>query len=494
MASPLISLVLPTSGKEWSVKRCLNSLVFHAPPSLLMSAELIVFLNEDPATPIKFENVQAYLDSIRGKFGSVKVVRSRRFELTAEESAWAAGEHAQGQYIWLVGDKRIFFPDGLKKLAEWLEKPTAAAAYFNSGWIDSAGVTNNYPSTHLLSMQPVIPFKLFIMCIGLNYMATNMGTWIFERSRLNRDVWQRIIKGCGPHFSHVTTAVAGMADACVQCFSIYICQHESKAYHAGDDSEWVRYSEYTKTYRYYAWTLGLVRQFKFLVDNGVYTHSDVRRSMCSEGLLLRRQVDEIYIHVVAQLRFGWFSKKQRLTQAEFDEIYRFLCQACPEKTIINEMLREIYAGYGNIPDKVFSDRISTVYNALGIDAWDVRFGSLIVGQYGDQYVRLHPQGYLLSPVRDSEEFLAAYKFADTTPVGPAWQIMSEAEYGTLNLAGVPKSYADVFPANFVPQRRHTYLSRLTRPLVIRLYRHHVTYQLVSRMPRRLKNRLRDLLV
>ncbi|TDV34729.1 hypothetical protein C7405_107128 [Paraburkholderia caballeronis] len=493
MASPLVSLVLPTSGKEWSVKRCLNSLVHHAPPLLLMKAELIVFLNQDPATPINFDKIQTYLDSIQSRFGKLKVVRSSRFELTAEESAWAASEHAEGEYIWLVGDKRIFFPDGLQKLAEWLENPTAAAAYFNSGWIDQTGLTNNYPSTHLLSMRTLVPFKLFIMCNGLNYMATNMGTWIFERRRLNRDVWQAIIKNCGPHFSHVTAAVAGMADASVQCFSIYICQHEAKAYHAGDDSEWARYSEYTKTYRYYAWTLGLVRQFRFLVDNGIYAYADIRRSMCSEGLLLRRQIDEIYIHVIAQLRFGWFAENQRITQAEFDEIYQFLCLTCPEKTIINEMLREIYSGYGHLPDKDFSARISVAYNALGIDGWSLRFGSLIVGQIGDLYVRLHPRGYLLSPVRDNEDFMVAYKFVDAPAIGPEWQIVSEAEMGTIDFVGSARGYSAVFPVNVMPGKPSSRLSRITGPWVVRFYRHRFAYQLVSRMPSHLKRRLRALL-
>ncbi|WP_147408546.1 hypothetical protein [Paraburkholderia fungorum] len=494
MGSPLISVVVPTSGKEKNLSRCINSLAYNAPKQFLAQSELIVFLNEDPISPINYERIDAYLATIKDLFGSLKVVRAARFELTAEESAHSASEHATGKFIWLVGDKRIFLPEGLRVLSKWLEAPTAPAAYFNSAWISSNALTNNYTSTHLTSTQAILPYKLFVMSTGINYMATNMGTWIFERRCLDREIWGEIIKRCGPHFSHVTTALATLGEESLQCFSLFLCQMESKAYHTGDDTEWVRYSRLTNTYRFYAWTLGLVRQFQFLVDRGVYEYADIRRSMCSEGVLLRRQIDEIYTHVAGQLRQGWFDKSQRVTQEEFEEIYQFLVRVCPEKIILNDHLRDIFNGYDTLGDKDFSRRITMIYDAFGVDFSATRFGSLIVSQIGDQFLRLHPKGFVLSPVKDNEDFLLAYKFPDAPAAGGQWKILSQAELDAFeNGARLTKFWKIIPEINYVKPKNNL-IRKFTAKWVVRFYRRRIAYKIVSLLPGHIKRRLKAMLM
>jgi hypothetical protein len=492
MEGPLISIVVPTTGKERNLFRCLSSLMNNAPPLLLSRAELIVFLNPDPNSPIDYARVEARLETIRSLFHAFKVVRSDRFELTAEESAYAASAHAQGRYIWLAGDKRIFLPEGLRALTNWLNAPTAPAVYFNSSWIDQTGKTNSVPSTHMVHARAAMPYKRFVMSTGINFIATGMGAWIFERERLDRAVWKEIIDTCGPHFSHVTTALATLHDEQVQYFSMYLVQVESKAYHAGDDTEWARYSSLAKTYRYYAWTFGLVRQFNYLIRRGAYNYGDVRRSMCSEGMLLRRQVDEIYSHLVAQIRFGWFKKAERITPDEFGEIYDFLCHSCPEKVILNEMLKELYAGCETLSERQFVKKLGLIFDAMGVDGLTPLFGTLTVAQIGDRFVRLHPRGYVVSPVEDNENFLLAYKFIDSPTVAEQWQIVSEAEMDDFQFLEPVTQLEKIYPRSATQTRRPNAFRRVTRALVVRLYRHRLTYALVARLPGSLKHRLRAL--
>ncbi|WP_321961136.1 hypothetical protein [Paraburkholderia sp. J7] len=426
-------------------------------------------------------------------FQTIKIVRSERFQLTAEESALAASEHAGGKYIWLAGDKRIFLPEGLRALAKWLKAPTAPAAYFNSSWIDQTGKTNNYPSTHMLANDGLMSYKHFVMSTGINFIATGMGAWIFERRCLDRAVWKEIVQTCGPHFSHVATALATLAGENVQYFSMYLVQVESKAYHAGDDSEWSRYSKLAGTYRYYAWTFGLIRQFNYLIEKGVYDHGDVRRSMCSEGVLLRRQIDEVYSHIVAQIRFGWFKKTERITPAEFDEAYQFLCRVCPEKAILNEMLRELYQGIDSLPDGQFADLLGLIFDAMGIDTLALRFGTLIVSQIGDRFVRLHPRGFVVSHVRDNDTFMLAYKFIDAPAFHENWQIVAEADMDQFMLTEPIRSWDSIYPVSVTPAPRRNRVREATRNIVVRLYRHRWTYAAVAHMPGGLKRKLRGML-
>lgn len=490
MDGPLISLVVPTTGKEKNLFRCLDSVVNNAPPSLLAAAELIVFLNPDPSSPIDYARVEARLETIRPLFHAMKVVRSERFELTAEESAYSASAHAKGKYLWIAGDKRIFLPEGLKLLDAWLAAPTAPAAYFNSSWIDQTGKTNSLPSTHMLANRGLMSYKCFVMSTGINFIATGMGAWIFERRCLDRAVWREIIDTCGPHFSHVATALATLRDDPVQYFSMYIAQIESKAYHAGDDSEWSRYSSLAKTYRYYAWSFGLVRQFNYLIRQGAYDHADVRRSMCSEGTLLRRQIDEIYSHIVAQIRFGWFKQSEHITAEEFDEIYDFLCKCCPEKAILNDMIRELYLGGSKMQEGVFADKLGLIYDALGVDSLALRFGTLTVSQIGNRYVRLHPKGFVVSHVNDNDNFLLAYKFIDAPRYHEHWQILSPDEMEQFQLVEPVMHLRDVYPVNVLPPPPVSRFRRATRNLVVRLYRRRLTYALVATLPPPWKRKLR----
>jgi hypothetical protein len=504
---PALSLVLPTMGKGQNLFRCLDSIVHNAPASLLSSAEIVVFINADPIAEVNYARVDAYLDEIRHRFASMKVVRSERFELTAEESAFAASAHATGKFLWIVGDARIFLPEGLVRLDAWLKDPTAPAAFFNTVWYNSDGFTNGQPSIHIAAGSHIMTYKQFVMHTGINFMATAMGAWVYERQYLDREKWTHIIKNCGPHFSHVATLLAAMGETPVYCCSTFLYINESKAYHSGDASEWVRYSKLAGTYRFYAWSLGLVRQFDYLIQQSAYTYADVRRSMCSEGRLLRRQVDEIYMHLLAQLRYGWANANEKIKQSEFDEIINFLSRSCPEKAVVNGLLKDLYNNSTSLTDKQFMAKFMVINEANQIDNFDLRLPSLIVDQVGDQYIRLHPKGYIASPVNDNSDFMLGYKLLDALSDGSRWsstlngnsgitrwRIMTESEFLAFVSKRSVKRIGDLFPVGTDRGRSQSRSKRFTSRMVTRFYRSRITYRLVAMLPDHVKKKLKSMLM
>jgi len=489
--TPGLSLVLPTTGKERNLFRVLDSLRYHAPASLLKVTELIVFVNVDPISPVDHQRIDAYLSGIRDLFYSVQLVRATCFHLTAEESALAAVAYATGGFLWIVGDKRIFLPEGLMLLDAFIRNPTAACAYFNSVWSDSEGQTNGYPSTHMVSARTTLSYKQFVMRGGINFMATNMGAWVYRREALDPGVWGQIIRTCGPHFSHVTALLAGLGDADVLCHSAFLLLLEAKAYHAGDASEWDRYSSVAGTYRFYAWTFGLVRQFRFLIERGDYTYADVRRSLCSEANLLRRQIVEIYIHLVQQIEHGRRFDIERITEAEFQEIMAFLEMACPENAILHGLYKDLYAGAPSEKHHAFSRKADIIKHALGLDHSAVPYVSPIVGQIGDLYVRLHPGGYVMSKVRDNKNFLLAYKLLDPPEHSSHWQILTEAAFSTLRVGRMPLQVDDIYPHEVHKRSEVSSTYRVaSRRVLFALYRNRSMPWLVSLLPPRVKRFLR----
>ena len=89
---PLVSLVVPTTGKLTNLTRCLNSVIYSAKPLLLRNIELIIFVNIDPKTPVNLKNIENFTGGLQEVFYSVRIIVANKFYLTAEESALAAIE------------------------------------------------------------------------------------------------------------------------------------------------------------------------------------------------------------------------------------------------------------------------------------------------------------------------------------------------------------------------------------------------------------------
>jgi len=482
---PRLSLVVPTMGKNNITLRLFDTLVTGAAPGLLAQTELIVFLNADPRTKVDVSAIEKCLETHRHRFLSCRFVRADKFHLTAEESAYAAVAYATGEYLWIAGDKRIFLPEGLAQLAAYLEAPQTPCAYFNSVWQTSDGYTNVHPSTHFSKSIATMPYKTFVQGNGINFIATSMGAWVFRRELLDRDVWAHIIKNCGPHFSHVATLLKTLGKTEILYHAVYLYISEAKAYHDGDANEWSDYSKLAGTYRYYAWTFGLVRQFQYLIDQGSYSYADIRRSMCSEGIQLSRQIDEIYNHFILQIQVGWLIDKERVTQGEFGEILTFLSRVCPERGIVNGMMRRLYAAS---LDKKVSDfvlDVREVQRAVAMDHQELRFATLVVGQVGDCFIRLHPRGYLLSRVRDNEDFMLAYKLADPPAQHKRWTIISDSELARLRYETKAKHIGALFPVHVRrPERKISgALKQRPRLLVRKVYNGLGGARLLSYLPK-----------
>ncbi|MEW6436064.1 MAG: hypothetical protein AB1508_02705 [Pseudomonadota bacterium] len=444
-SEPHLSLVIPTTGGDDGVTRLLRSLINGGSPDMLSKTQLVVYLNRLSHIRADLDKIRTYLELIRPHFKEVQFHVSEVHHLTAEESACAAIEKATGRYLWIAGDKRIFLPEGLQQLARFLAEGDAPCAYFNSVWQDRDGFTNAICSSHFMRREFEMPYKLLVQKLGANYMATAMGTWVFHRQFLDVALWKHLIKTCGPHFSHVFALLATIGEVPTKCYSVFLSIIEAKPYHSGDFREWIKYSELAKTYRYFAWSLGMARLYNYVIGKGRFSYLDLRRSVCVEGRHFGRQVDEIYIHLLAQIKLGWENERERLTLDEFQEIHTLLVQTCPERTVVNGLLEKLYSRTRSEPPKDIEDVTRPIQQAIILDQTGVPFASLIIGQVADKFIRLHPQGYVLSHVEDHEGFKKAYYLLDPPIVHESWEILDDEQIFESNLFNKSTKSMALFP-------------------------------------------------
>ncbi len=295
---PLLSLVIPTTGKVKLIDRVLISFVNNSPRELIDNTELILFINN---TDIEIKNIEQMIsDQFASIFLEMRVIRTDKYYKTAEESAYSASAFARGAYILVCGDKRIFLPDGLNRLYSYI-KNGADCVFFNSYWADMRGKTSVVPSMHMKQLVEVVPYKLLVMSLGVNFYATSFGAFVLKRDLFDLPLWKHLIESCAPHFSHVIAYMIMLRDRNVIVDSTFLFVLESKPYHAGDFTEWDDYAERAKVYRFFPWSLGLVRLFQYAVNSGVLSYQEIRASVCSEAKVLRRQVDEIYTATLNQI-------------------------------------------------------------------------------------------------------------------------------------------------------------------------------------------------
>ena len=421
-----LGIVIPTTGNITSLRRCIISLLKNSDSYLLSNMEIIVYFNSRGESS---ENLEESIQEFFQEYPYVKwqFVKSEVYCFTAEESAFYATQSCNSEYLYLVGDKRIFLPEGLKSLSDWLiDGKDSNCAYFNSMWQNQDGRLLGQFSTLVTSSLSHMSYKELVMKMGYNFMPTAMGSWVYKRDYLDRDLWEEVIKVTGGHFSHVCTLLSKMGDAKVDVFPTPIFMAEQKNYHIGDSSEWERYSRLTKKLRYFPWTLGLVRQFEILLKNNSYTVEDLRRSMCSEVGAVRRQINEVLNFVALQVLLGRKVKSQKFSESEFREILDFLTPVIPERSQILSNLQLVYES-PFVKKSEISRIKKALFSAINQDHGQLPLGTLIVSRLGNRLVRLHPNGYVVSKVSDVTSFLDAYRLLSPNSMSNSWSILESFE-------------------------------------------------------------------
>src|ERR1700684_1211984 len=146
-SAPILSLVLPTTGNGEAVKRCLGNVIRQANETLLRRTELIIYLNRLDELKPDIDEIRAYCTELENVFGIASVLMSPEFHGTAEESALAGARHATGHYLWMFGEQRVFLPEGMAKLEQFVLANVGDCAYFNSKWADREGKSFGQYST-----------------------------------------------------------------------------------------------------------------------------------------------------------------------------------------------------------------------------------------------------------------------------------------------------------------------------------------------------------
>jgi hypothetical protein len=413
-----LSIVLPTTGNVQSLKSCLISLQHGNDLFSRNKVELIVFINsvekKGPAELIISENLPDGL--------SLRIVYSTVYQKTAEESAFFGIQHAEGKYVWLIGDQKRFTPDGITEIFNFIKNEQESILYLNSIWQNQDGISNGVVSTNFINSRSTMSFRQFVLKSGLNFMPTAMGCYVVPRSLYDLEKWKHYFDSNVFHFSHVAVLLETAADVDLICSSTIISYVVEKNYHAGDSSEWVLYSEIAKLPRFYPWAIGLPKILIRLIENGVLTPRDIRASIVSERKQVTRFIDEVYVHLIEQIRLSHLIKSEFVKTEEFRRILKLLWLVAPERHLINSIIGE-FMDAGNKSPRLINKIYRSLKHQINAIRSDVSFNELLISREKDHSTYLHSDGFLRIQNISNDSIRSLFSYVDLPKVGPGWKII-----------------------------------------------------------------------
>ncbi len=378
------------------------------PRTMLANLELIIFLNTREKKSDSM--ISKYLsDRYSQKVSNLQIKLGNTYIWTAEESAFEASQWATKEYIWIIGDQRIFLPEGLQEMERVLKNKNPKGVFFNNTWIDSKGIYLGRESLSTQTISSEMNYKEFVLMVGYNYMPTNFGSFIVKKEYLNRDVWLEVVANSGWHFSHVATYLITMSGKEIVVSSKYLIQMEVKDYHIGDSTGWEEYARKQKKIRFSTWVETLPKQLNYLIQKEVISHHELRVALINEGEIFKRLLDELYQFAILQMRLSVDIKKEKLSLENFLVIKNLLKSASPERVHANQLLDQMFFET-DLSKRNFRKIQHKIENIIAQDSIGARvpLASLIVGSSGECLVRIHPSGYVISRKNDSS-FLDAFR-------------------------------------------------------------------------------------
>jgi hypothetical protein len=406
--NPEISIVIPTTGSITRLERCLDSLTNQLPSSFLQHTELIIFLNTRNKKS-DLEIHQHLLGRYSERVSNFQVKFGNEYLWTAEESAFEASKWATKEYIWIIGDQRIFLPDGLRELDRILKTQNPVGVFFNSIWINSSGINLGEPSLSMGQTLNKMSYKEFVIMTGYNYMPTNFGSWIVKRKYLNQGIWEEVVVNSGWHFSHVATYLMTLSKKEIFVSSTFLTQMELKDYHIGDSTGWEEYARVQEKIRFSPWVETLPKQLSYLIKKEVISHDDLRVALINEGKTFKRLIDELYQFTFLQIKLSKAVSRERLPEETYLTIRDLLRVSSPERIHANYLLDQAYFedSLSNRELRRIQKKIERIILQDNISA-DYPLISLVIGSISDFWIRIHPSGFVLSPKNDFT-FLEKYR-------------------------------------------------------------------------------------
>ena len=198
---------------------------------------------------------------------NVELLKTPQIFMTAEEHIFWVIQQISCEYVWLLGDDDIPIEDGVRKLANIVNQGSFDCLTFN-------GIRTNLRNEKIVKMinnKKNYRGKLqyFYESSGLLNGPASISLYVTKKEFLSEKYINEIQDLNAPIYSHLTLFLRSFTNANFAYFPIDIINH-SKSDKKQDKKfspNWIEFAENSGNFYYFPWTLGLLRNIRYLIKN-----------------------------------------------------------------------------------------------------------------------------------------------------------------------------------------------------------------------------------
>ena len=280
------------------------------------------------------------IDELRRFVPGVRVIQPATHLPTAEENLFFALDHANGRFVWLLGDDDNINPHVLEDMLARVVEGDFDLLIYNSAGIDN----NGYPITpaRILCLQDQLPIPLldFVRITGFWFVIAGFSTTILRRQCLQPDVAKTLLK-ISKIYSHVIYLIACFHGKRFCFVNKPLVAYRQNLWDVVSTNHWQRLAEREKTALNYPWTLGFVKLLKHLENEAIIDRT-FAGSVLDQDLVRRLR----WIHIAARLLLDQLAKNPslpkplRMSGRDASEVLDYLESAAPDQRELWRQIRD----------------------------------------------------------------------------------------------------------------------------------------------------------
>lgn len=241
---------------------------------------------------------------------NVELLNTPQIFMTAEEHIFWVIQQISGEYVWFLGDDDIPIEDGVRKLTKIIDQGSFDCLTFN-------GIRTNLRNQKIVKMinnKKIYRGKLqyFYESSGLLNGPASISLYVTKKEFLSEKYLNEILDLNAPIYSHLTFFLRSFTNANFAYFPIDIISHSKsdKEQNKKISLNWIKFAQNSGNFYYFPWTLGLLRNIRYLIKNKSIEKDFLSRIIETDPRLRRYQLlpqIEDYIRLV-------FISKQKVSR------------------------------------------------------------------------------------------------------------------------------------------------------------------------------------
>jgi len=401
----LLSILIPTRNRRFHLERTLNQLRSIFPDENLV--EIIVSDNSDE----NLEKNEEGSDEIFIRNRVLRVVPDIKFE-TAEENLFSILPLATGKYIWPIGDDDIIIRSTAIKLLQECENEDADVYIYNNRAISTINKILSYSRIYSETETHFLPYSDFVARTGLWSFSACIGLTVFKKSLLDFSKLGKLLNLESKIYLHVFYMLWIFKNARTKFNNYDLIWSRRNDYAVPTEAynHWNDYATKIGKFGKYPWTVGLLENYSYIVDENVLPSEWISQVIETGDLghrvpLIELMLTQFIEQFENEIWFDLYSRKstkssqvtpRRMHDAEILYVINFFRAFLPLSTSLCDLLIK-YPNYQNFSRKdriVFSQNLKNQRQIFESNDKEFPFSRFFYGVYFANYVYVTNHGYV----------------------------------------------------------------------------------------------------